>query len=126
NSPCLPENSTCGALVGSNGTVCGASDVPASPAGSARLLLRTPYPNPATDSVSFELVESVGAEARIEVFAADGRKVRSLAVRAGTSSAGGASWDLQDSDGRRVPSGVYSVRVSVGSLEESARITVLD
>ncbi|MCA9758053.1 MAG: hypothetical protein KDA27_19830 [Candidatus Eisenbacteria bacterium] len=126
DSPCLPENSTCGTLVGSNGTVCGASEVPTPPASSAQLLLRTPYPNPATDSVSFELAESVGPEARIEVFAADGRRVRSLEIDAGTSSAHGASWDLQDGAGRRVPSGVYSVRVSVGTLEQSARITVLD
>lgn len=64
-------------------------------------------PNPARDRVNISFAQAVPLGTPAIVLAADGRRVRSLAV----NGDGSATWDTRDEAGLMVPGGVYFVRV---------------
>jgi carboxypeptidase T len=97
-----------------------------------RLSLAPPSPNPARDFVRFAFDLPPGAEgSALDVLDVQGRRVVSYAVpaaRAGDHEAGSSwrwGWNLRDDGGRRVPPGVYLVRLRCGAGAEVRRIAVL-
>jgi hypothetical protein len=74
------------------------------------------FPNPFNPSVRISYVVNNAAEAGISVFDVRGRLVRRLFAGNLTPGEHTASWDAKDDMGRTVESGVYFVRVQVGSL----------
>ncbi len=78
-----------------------------------RLALAPPGPNPAVHSVTIAFSLAAASDARLAVYDPGGRLATTLA--SGPRSAGGhrLQWDLRDGRGRRVPPGVYFLRLSV-------------
>ncbi len=127
DSPCAPHqppNSQCG-LIGAWPTGCEpeGDDDP----GGARILLSRPQPNPSSGSVQFTC-EILVADARIPVTLrihdVSGRRIWQLKTElpAGEHT---LEWHGSDSSGRRVPSGVYMIRIEAGSLKVSDRVVLL-
>lgn len=79
-------------------------------------------PNPTGSRVQISLVgDKARAADRAEIFAANGARVRSLALE----GAGGAAWDLCDDNGRAVAAGVYFVRVGAAGGPASVERLVI-
>jgi hypothetical protein len=79
-------------------------------------------PNPFARETEIRYSLATGGVGTIRVYDVQGRFVRSLAARGGT--AGGASWDGRDGSGRRVPAGVYFVRLDSSEGTVSTRVTL--
>ncbi len=103
----------------------GPSGVPAPPVGDA-LAFAAPRPNPASRVTALEW--SLPAEQHTSLVVLDlaGRPVRTLMDGRSPAGRHTASWDLSADDGRRVPTGVYFVRLRAGGLERTQRMVVLD
>jgi hypothetical protein len=102
------------------------------PAPVPQLALAPPSPNPVRDLVRFGFDLPEAAQGfTLDVLDVQGRRVVSYAEPAGRAgtAAGGASyrwgWNLHDEDGRRVPAGLYLVRLRSGAGEAVRRIIVL-
>ncbi len=127
DSPCAPfqpPNSHCG-LIGAWSTGCEPDDDD-DPVGS-RVLLSRPQPNPSAGSVQFMcdvLVADTPVPLRMRIHDVSGRRVWQMKTEL---SAGRHTleWHGLDSSGRRVPSGVYMVRIEAGRLEVSDRVVLL-
>ncbi len=95
--------------------------------GAARAQLEVAsYPNPFRPATYFRLtVPEPGGDARIGIYDASGRLVRSLSpghVGVGVQI---VTWNGSDASGRRLPAGIYHVRVSVDGRETSSRVVML-
>ena len=97
-------------------------DVPFDTPGS-RVALAPPAPNPARASVQLRFTLAEAGEAVVDVYDVTGRRVRSwtLSAQAGPNDLG---WDLTQTDGARVHTGMFRVRVrtSGGTVSRSLLI----
>jgi len=82
-------------------------------------------PNPSRDSFQIRFAVEQAARIELEVFDAQGRRVRNLVD--GTQAAGShvASWDGRNGEGNPSPSGVYFVRLSTPRGSESKHLLLL-
>jgi hypothetical protein len=88
-----------------------------------RLSQNYPNPfNPATD-LSYALPER--ARVRIEVFTADGRKIRTLVNEEKPAGEYSTAWNGSDETGRKAVSGVYLCRMTAGSFVRTIKMTVM-
>lgn len=97
-------------------------------ASSARAsALGAPYPNPSTGVVAldFDLVSRDEVRVRLEVFDLLGRRVAVLADGEYESGGHRAVWDGRAESGRRLPNGVYVVRLKAGVVTASQRVLLL-
>lgn len=80
------------------------------------LFLDQPWPNPARNDVTFQLDAPDGAETSLEVYDVRGRLVMGWS---GSGPAGGRTihWNLRDTHGEPVASGIYLVRLRAGGNE---------
>ncbi len=102
--------------------IVGAPDAPAIPLRTA-LSQNRPNPfNPVT-RIQFDLAEA--ARARITIFDAAGRAVRTLVDANLAPGSYQRIWDGRDDEGRSVGSGVYFYRLEAGAHKESRSMTVL-
>lgn len=99
------------------------ASAPAAVDGVSRASALVLAPNPAGSRVQISLVgDKSRAADRAGIFAANGARVRTLALDGG----GGAAWDLCDDGGRSVAAGVYFVRVgAVGGPASVERLVVV-
>jgi outer membrane protein assembly factor BamB len=88
------------------------------------LWLAPPRPNPFAVSSRMEFVAPAGADATFAVYDATGRLVRRLASGA-SGGEGTVTWDGLSESGDPVASGVYLVRMEVGSESTSRKVVVL-
>jgi hypothetical protein len=90
-----------------------------------RTELLAPYPNPFNPQVTIAYALKEQAEVTISVFDVPGRRVRE--IRPGLQPAGRHQevWRGRDDAGRRQASGVYFVRLSAGSYEQTHRVMLL-
>lgn len=75
------------------------------------------FPNPyrqATSTTQRVIIAGLPREATVEVFSLGGEHVRSLEEFDGD---GGTPWDLTDSNGELVPSGIYILRIEAENLD---------
>ena len=83
--------------------------------GELEFSLGAAQPNPARTAarISFALPSSaaLGPEPRLGLYGIDGRRVRSLDPNGQSPGIHTVTWDLEDDAGRRVPAGVYFVRL---------------
>ena len=99
----------------------GVGDVPD---GSAHLTQS--YPNPFSASVSIGAkIPAGGAQARLEIFDAEGRRVRTLQNGWMDGGAHDVTWDGRDDAGAIVRSGVYFCRISSGSGRDAKKLVLL-
>ncbi len=88
-----------------------------------RLLGVAPNPfNPAT-TVRFALPRP--AAVAVEVFALDGRRVRSLLRAPLPAGEHLAEWDGRDADGRLQPSGAYVVRIAADGRSDARKVQLV-
>ncbi len=80
------------------------------------LFLENPWPNPATNDVSFRLDAPTGIETKLEVYDVRGRLVMGWR---GEGPSGGRTiqWNLRDASGNPISSGIYLVRLRAGGNE---------
>jgi hypothetical protein len=82
--------------------------------------LADPFPNPASRAVLFRMAAPRGGEMTLEVFDAQGRLVKQW--RGSASSNRTVSWNLRDTRGSEIASGVYLVRLRAGSAQAVKRM----
>ncbi|MBD3277563.1 MAG: T9SS type A sorting domain-containing protein, partial [Candidatus Aegiribacteria sp.] len=70
------------------------------------------YPSPATSSVVVSFDLAFAGRTRLDVFDIAGRIVTTLANEDMTSGSHSLTWDLRDTGGAPVPSGLYAVRIT--------------
>lgn len=100
--------------------------------GVPSILSLTPDKSPAVSEVIFTLTHDRPAErvnVEIDIYSLEGRHVRSLSQQAANSPSISLAWDLCDSAGRRVDTGVYIYRArltdaSGATAVESGKIVV--
>ncbi|MBK8231684.1 MAG: hypothetical protein IPK72_14115 [Candidatus Eisenbacteria bacterium] len=80
--------------------------------------------NPALVSATFRLRLADANPSHLEIHDVQGREVRRLRPAASTGSQD-LSWDLRDASGRRVPAGVYFIRLAAGEPMLTRRLPVL-
>jgi hypothetical protein len=83
-------------------------------------------PNPAREAIEVKFAPSAGMRWKITVLDLVGRRLRELARGRSTGEALQVRWDLSDAAGRRVPNGLYWLRVETGGRSSSRRVLVLD
>jgi hypothetical protein len=95
------------------------------PAVSPPFAFHPPTPNPVTPStiLAFDLPRRT--RARLELFGADGRLVRT--VQEGDAGPGTIriGWDGMDARGQRLPSGIYLLRLEAEGRTEARRVAVI-
>ena len=91
------------------------------------LALSAPFPSPALSMVQVECAFAggdPGGAGRVSVLDLAGRTVRLLPLPGLASGAATVTWDLRDGEGRRVPPGIYFLRVRAGDRARTARVLV--
>lgn len=91
------------------------------PAAEARFELISA--NPALVSATFRLRLPESHRSQLEIHDVQGREVRRLRLDAVKGSQE-LRWDLRDASGRRVPAGVYFIRLTAGEPELTRRLVV--
>jgi len=88
------------------------------------LFLDQPWPNPATNDVTFSLDSPDGVDTQLEVYDVSGRLVMGWR---GDGPAGGRTirWNLQDANGNSIASGIYLVRLRAGGNDVVRRFVRL-
>ena len=127
DSPCLPTGNPWGVSMGAygaGGCGTGVDDVPVQ---GTHAYIRWVRPNPSAVSGSHIALAGIpesGVEVR--VFDLRGRLVRQLRVDNAPSGQAECVWDLEDSQGRRVSSGVYFIELSCsGDVADHARAVIV-
>jgi len=100
-------------------------DAPETIPGSA-FVLKAPAPNPAHAPVRLTIEVPPGVTARLEVFDARGRLVRSLGEHAPQDGSRELSWDGRSGAGLDAPPGTYEIRLSAGAVQRTAKVTLLE
>ncbi len=92
---------------------------------NARLFLAPPSPNPVAGPARLAFGLARAGAARLAIFDAQGRALRTLV--AGTLAAGphDASWDLRDARGAAVPNGSYWALLQAGGRELTTHLVVM-
>lgn len=100
-------------------------DAPDRVAMETGLRLGTPSPNPARQTVSFQLQLARPAPTRIDVLDLGGRRWWSLSLPNLGAGASRFQWALHGEDGRRAPAGRYIVRVTSGADVRTAGFLIV-
>jgi predicted outer membrane repeat protein len=122
-SPCLPENNSCGVLIGAYGQGCLLTTVQGEECPSATgLFQNSPNPfNPST-MVGFDL--GAPTQVKLKIYSLTGRHVATLVDQELWAGTHEYTWDGKDDTGRPVPSGTYIYRLNAGGIVK-ARSMVL-
>ena len=124
-SPCRAETSPCEAQIGALGPGCGVSGIlPEVTFGAAGPHLRV-TPNPARGATTIECRLPKAAEVRIEVYDIAGRHIRKLFAGFLGEGTRSFAWDGRDDRARRVPSGIYVLKLDTRDESVSARVLQL-
>jgi hypothetical protein len=117
-SPCLPENNSCGVLIGALGS-CAATSVPPSFQPPDDAIWASP--NPFSTSTSLSLGASLDRDVMLSVFDVAGRRVREFRI---TPAAAPVVWDGADESGQRVAAGTYLLQLE-GAQNRTGRVTIV-
>jgi hypothetical protein len=86
--------------------------------------LLAPYPNPASHGAAIGFRLAKEARVELELFDLAGHRVRTIDSRVFTAGDHSVAWDGTDQAGRRIPAGLYVVRMRAGSLETRRKLFV--
>lgn len=101
------------------------ASLPPPAAGAVPFRLDAVAPNPFADELRLDLEMLRPVDLEAVVYDVTGRRVRALAGgRAGPGRIRPV-WDGRDDEGRRLPAGVYVVRLRAGEFTRAARVTLL-
>lgn len=82
-------------------------------------------PNPCNPGTMVRFALPAAQRAVLEVYAADGARVRMLAAGDFAAGAHEVYWDGRDDGGRAVASGTYLLRLSAGGAERAAKLSLV-
>lgn len=117
------EEQSFSVAAGKDGEITGVEDEdPAAP----RAVLYDIYPNPFNESVTIRYEVPGQVTVHIEVFDVLGRRIAVLASGLAPAGRQEVTWDGRDVSGRRVPPGLYFVRLSAGTDQWTARLVRVD
>lgn len=88
--------------------------------------LRTPWPNPLRRSAVLEFALARDGDVSLRLYDAGGRRVRTLVSGARPAGTHRAVWDGLDDAGRRLPSGLYFLRLASGGDVDQRRVVLAD
>jgi len=126
NSPCLPDNNSCGVQIGAYGQGCDVVAAGELPADGPAIVLHAAYPNPFNPQtkISFELQSPTVVS--MTVYDLSGRLVRELLTAKETIEGHHeVEWNGLDTRGKPVSSGVYFYRLNAGPHSASGRMVLL-
>lgn len=106
----------------------GAIDVGDMPIALGRLQLSAPLPNPSANRAAFQLrapQHLAGVLMQLDVYDVAGRRVRSVWAGVAGDAPVQATWDLRDTDGRRVRPGIYLARLRCGPEQATQKVVTL-
>jgi hypothetical protein len=99
------------------------------PAAAAAALRFATYPNPAVERIVLRFTPHAGAAGpariRLEIFDVSGRLVRRLADGRYSAGPHELTWDGRDTDGSRVPAGLYLCRLQDGDQTNVRRLELV-
>ncbi|MBK7047824.1 MAG: VCBS repeat-containing protein [bacterium] len=101
------------------------------PAGVAAAATPLPYvlhanaPNPFNPRTTLSFTSPRDGHARLEIFDAQGRRVRVLLDSVVAAGRHDLDWDGRDGDGRELASGVYLYRLDAGEFRRTMRMTLI-
>ncbi len=101
----------------------GATDVPG--ADASRTGIARVYPNPFNPVTRIACVLAEPGAVRIDLFAADGRRVRTLLAESRGAGPFELTWDGTDADGGRLASGSYVLRLQCGNTVDQAKLLLV-
>jgi flagellar hook assembly protein FlgD len=90
-----------------------------------RFALRPNRPNPFHDRTRIEFDLPAPARVKLEVFDAQGRRVRTVASGSWAAGSHVVEWDRRDTRGNRVAPGVYLYRLEAGRSRAERKLVVL-
>lgn len=90
------------------------------------LRLLASAPNPFTTRTTFGVELGQGGAVRVRVYDTTGRLVRTLVAGEWAAGPARVEWDARDDAGRRLPAGLYLVRVSVRDAEQTLRVILIN
>ncbi|MBP8137018.1 MAG: hypothetical protein KAY61_02340 [Candidatus Eisenbacteria bacterium] len=99
-------------------------DAPSS--GALALVFAPVRPNPARGAAQFAFTLPAAGAARLALFDAQGRHVRTLVEGVQPAGARQAAWDLRDGAGHRVAPGLYLARLESGGVTRMQRIAIVE
>lgn len=100
-------------------------DAPGTSAPETGMRLGPPTPNPARQTVSFDLHLPRAAATRIDILDVGGRRWRSWNLPGLGAGSSGFQWSLRSEDGVRAPAGRYVVRVTSGAQVRTAAFSIV-
>ena len=101
-------------------------DDPDPPPPAPRHLALSPNtPNPFRDGTTLHFQLAIAGEAAIQIVDLRGRVVRRVAHGSYAAEPSTVPWDGKDDAGRKVPTGVYVVRLQTGSQVRRRLLTVM-
>lgn len=121
-SPCLPENSPGGVLVGALGQGCTTIAAPLPTSG--RFVLRS-FPNPCNPRTTVRFFLERPQQVCVEIHAVDGSRVVCLADRVFAAGSQDLAWDGRNTAGVGVASGSYLVRLTAADGVATEKVTVI-
>ncbi len=95
------------------------------PATMGTLQLHGAFPNPVALGTEVSFSTPQAGRVRASVFDVAGRKVRTLADRDFGRGEHAIAWDGADDDGRRLPSGIYFLRVESSGTARTGKLVLL-
>jgi hypothetical protein len=102
------------------------ADVPGASVGRAGLEVMT-YPNPFHPAVHLRLaIPAPGGSPAVRVFDAGGRLVRTIEIGPVPGGIHRTTWDGTDETDKRLPAGLYFMKVKLGGREVVSRVLMLD
>lgn len=107
-------------------TIGSTIDVEPEPQAPAEFGFHAKGPNPFAAATAFALDLPQGVAVRAEVYGIRGNRVRVLAAAAFPAGRHLLAWDGRDDAGRRLPSGVYLLRVSAGELAAERKLVLIE
>lgn len=84
--------------------------------------LQSSSPNPFNPRTQLRFSLATEGEARLDIYDASGRRVRTLLDGVQGAGAHQVTWDGTDEDGQSLPSGVYWARFQTGDFEGSSKL----
>jgi hypothetical protein len=115
-SPCLPESTTCGVLIGARPQGCITDVDDPSAAGPLPTELRQNRPNPFNQSTIIEYTLPAMSPVILDVYNVLGQPVRRLVHDVRPPGRHVVAWDGTDENGRQVASGVYFYRLQADEI----------
>ncbi len=108
------------------GSIPGGTPSPlADQATDPRLFLAQPSPNPILSSATIRFGTEARGPLAMQVFDASGRRVRTLWEGSMEAGEHALEWDASDDRGRRLPGGIYFLRIATGGHGRVSKISVV-